>query len=125
MRGTLHRVVHWWGLRSRRQRLLSLFHIITHLFIFVSKKSSLRQSGCGFIPALKERGLLRDFVKEAAEGVGKVRTECGRLSRHDGRLSPLLKVLRQPLEDRRVTISHAAMTLTFPASFMLAAAMNP
>ncbi|MCA1619016.1 MAG: YifB family Mg chelatase-like AAA ATPase [Acidobacteria bacterium] len=37
----------------------------------------------------------------------------------------VLEVLRQPLEDRRVTISRAAMTTTFPASFMLAAAMNP
>ncbi len=37
----------------------------------------------------------------------------------------VLEVLRQPLEDRKVTISRAAMTLTFPASFMLAAAMNP
>src|ERR1051325_10701131 len=37
----------------------------------------------------------------------------------------VLEVLRQPLEDRRVTISRASMTLTFPASFMLAAAMNP
>ena len=36
----------------------------------------------------------------------------------------MLEVLRQPLEDRRVTISRAAMSLTFPASFMLAAAMN-
>ncbi|MFL6255033.1 MAG: YifB family Mg chelatase-like AAA ATPase [Pyrinomonadaceae bacterium] len=37
----------------------------------------------------------------------------------------VLEVLRQPLEDGRVTISRAAMTLTFPASFMLATAMNP
>ncbi len=37
----------------------------------------------------------------------------------------VLEVLRQPLEDRKVTISRASMTLTFPASFMLAAAMNP
>jgi magnesium chelatase family protein len=37
----------------------------------------------------------------------------------------VLEVLRQPLEDERVTISRAAMSLTFPASFMLAAAMNP
>lgn len=36
-----------------------------------------------------------------------------------------LEALRQPLEDQTVTISRAAMTLTFPASFMLAAAMNP
>jgi magnesium chelatase family protein len=37
----------------------------------------------------------------------------------------VLEVLRQPLEDGRVTISRAAMTLTFPSRFMLAAAMNP
>lgn len=37
----------------------------------------------------------------------------------------VLEVLRQPLEDQQVTISRAAMSLTFPASFMLAAAMNP
>jgi magnesium chelatase family protein len=34
-------------------------------------------------------------------------------------------VLRQPLEDGVVTISRAAMSLSFPARFMLAAAMNP
>ena len=37
----------------------------------------------------------------------------------------VLEVLRQPLEDGMVTIARAAMTLTFPARFMLAAAMNP
>ncbi len=37
----------------------------------------------------------------------------------------VLEVLRQPLEDRRVTISRASMSLTFPANFMLVAAMNP
>lgn len=37
----------------------------------------------------------------------------------------VLEVLRQPLEDGQVTISRAAMSLTFPATFMLAAAMNP
>jgi magnesium chelatase family protein len=37
----------------------------------------------------------------------------------------VLEVLRQPLEDGLVTIARAAMTLTFPARFMLAAAMNP
>ncbi|MDO4771319.1 YifB family Mg chelatase-like AAA ATPase [Porphyromonas sp.] len=37
----------------------------------------------------------------------------------------VLEVLRQPLEDRTITISRAKMTTTFPASFMLVASMNP
>ncbi len=37
----------------------------------------------------------------------------------------VLEVLRQPLEDGVVTLSRAAMALTYPARFMLAAAMNP
>ncbi|MBN1889499.1 MAG: YifB family Mg chelatase-like AAA ATPase, partial [Thermoflexales bacterium] len=36
-----------------------------------------------------------------------------------------LEVLRQPLEDRIVTISRAAGTLSFPANFQFVAAMNP
>jgi magnesium chelatase family protein len=37
----------------------------------------------------------------------------------------VLEVLRQPLEDGAVTLSRAAISLSFPARFMLVAAMNP
>jgi magnesium chelatase family protein len=37
----------------------------------------------------------------------------------------VLEVMRQPLEDRRVTISRAKFTVEYPASFMLVASMNP
>ena len=37
----------------------------------------------------------------------------------------VLEVMRQPLEDGTVSIARASMSLTFPARFMLAAAMNP
>ncbi len=37
----------------------------------------------------------------------------------------VLEVMRQPMEDCHVTLSRATTTLTYPASFMLAAAMNP
>jgi magnesium chelatase family protein len=37
----------------------------------------------------------------------------------------VLELLRQPLEDGSVTIARSNMTLSFPASFMLVAAMNP
>ncbi|MGQ9644735.1 MAG: YifB family Mg chelatase-like AAA ATPase [Ignavibacterium sp.] len=37
----------------------------------------------------------------------------------------VLEVLRQPLEDAKVTVSRSKLSLEFPANFMLAAAMNP
>lgn len=45
--------------------------------------------------------------------------ELPEFSRH------VLEVLRQPLEDREVTISRARAVFTFPAHFMLACSMNP
>ena len=46
-------------------------------------------------------------------------TSCKKIKRST------LEVLRQPLEDRKVTVSRAAGTMTFPANVMLVAAMNP
>ncbi len=37
----------------------------------------------------------------------------------------VLEVMRQPLEDREVTISRARFSVNYPASFMLVASMNP
>ena len=37
----------------------------------------------------------------------------------------VLEVMRQPLEERRVTISRAKFSVEYPASFMLVSAMNP
>ena len=37
----------------------------------------------------------------------------------------VLEVMRQPLEDRQITISRSKMSVTYPASFMLVASMNP
>jgi len=38
---------------------------------------------------------------------------------------PVLEDLRQPVEDGKVTVSRSSMSVTFPSSFMLVAAMNP
>ena len=37
----------------------------------------------------------------------------------------VLEVMRQPLEDRKISISRAKFSVDFPASFMLVASMNP
>lgn len=37
----------------------------------------------------------------------------------------VLEVMRQPMEERKVTISRARMSVTYPSSFMLIASMNP
>jgi magnesium chelatase family protein len=56
--------------------------------------------------SLAHRGVL--FLDELPEFAGKT-----------------LEVMRQPLEDKTVTIARAHGSLTFPANFQLIAAMNP
>lgn len=37
----------------------------------------------------------------------------------------ILEVMRQPMEEREVTIARAQFTVTYPSSFMLVASLNP
>ena len=37
----------------------------------------------------------------------------------------VLEVMRQPLEDRTITVSRARLSVDYPANFMLVASMNP
>ncbi len=73
--------------------------------------SAMALAGGGSIPqpgeiSLAHNGVL--FLDELPE-----------FSRH------VLEVMRQPMEDRKVTVSRARMSVDFPASFLLLASMNP
>jgi magnesium chelatase family protein len=79
--------------------------------IWVHTKSQAGLVGGGSVPrpgeiSLSHRGVL--FLDEAVEFSQKA-----------------LEVLRQPIEDKIVTISRASGSLTFPANFLLVLAMNP
>ena len=77
----------------------------------------------------------RDNVKDVALVGGGSNPHPGEISlAHNGVLfldelpefkRTVLEVMRQPMEERRVTIARSKMSVTYPASFMLVASMNP
>jgi predicted ATPase with chaperone activity len=90
--------------------------------------------GCGLIPERPFRHPHHTISDAGLVGGGSVPRPGEVSMAHNGVLfldelpeSPrnVLEVMRQPLEERRVTIARAQMTLTFPASFVLVAASNP
>lgn len=81
------------------------------LFLIINSISDIALVGGGGIPQPGEISLAHNGVLFLDELPEFKRT--------------VLEVLRQPIEERSVVISRARLTVEFPASFMLVAAMNP
>jgi magnesium chelatase family protein len=115
--------------------------ILPHLSLEEAISTTKVHSICGLLPARKALLATRPFraphhtISDAGLIGGGNVPRPGEVSlAHHGVLfldelpefkRHVLEVLRQPLEDGQVTIARAISSLTYPARFMLAAAMNP
>lgn len=115
--------------------------ILSEMTIEESLETSKIHSVAGLIPANKVLVGTRPFrsphhtISDAALVGGGTNPSPGEISlSHNGVLfldelpefkKNVLEVLRQPMEEGSVTIARVSNTLTYPAKFMLVAAMNP
>lgn len=97
--------------------------------------SGLLEEGRGLIEKRPFRSPHNSISLPALAGGGGSRIRAGEISlAHNGVLfldelpefrCQTIEILRQPLEEKKITIGRISATVTYPASFLLAAAMNP
>lgn len=97
--------------------------------------SGLLEEGIGLIEERPFRSPHNSISLPALAGGGGNKIRAGEISlAHNGVLfldelpefkSQTIEVLRQPLEEKKITIGRVSATVTYPANFLLAAAMNP
>src|SRR4051812_27951029 len=100
-----------WKCGGLKDWLLRLKTKINQLFSYFNSATDVALVGGGGIPQPGEISLAHNGVLFLDELPEFKRT--------------VLEVMRQPMEERRVTVSRARFAVDFPASFMLVASMNP
>jgi magnesium chelatase family protein len=115
--------------------------ILPPLSLYEALETTKIHSVAGRIPQEASLLTIRPFrsphhtISDVALVGGGIQPQAGEISlAHNGVLfldelpefkRTVLEVMRQPLEDRKVTISRARFSVEYPASFMLVASMNP